>query len=79
MYGSDIWVATGEMLKVLEGFHHRKARSITGMKATLGEGREWEYPLVGAAMEAVGLHHIREYIKMWQETIFGKGGLSPNL
>ena len=22
LYGSDIWVLTGKMLKVLEGFHH---------------------------------------------------------
>ena len=24
-YGSKIWMVTGEMLKVLEGFHHRSA------------------------------------------------------
>ena len=23
LYGSEIWVVTGEMLKVLEGIHHR--------------------------------------------------------
>ena len=26
LYGSNIWVVTGERLKVLEGFHHRAAR-----------------------------------------------------
>ena len=25
LYGSEIWVMTGEMLKVLEGFHYRAA------------------------------------------------------
>ena len=25
LYGSEIWVVTGEMLKVLKGFHYRAA------------------------------------------------------
>ena len=47
---SDIWVVTGEMLKVLEGFHHRADRRITGMTAARGAGREWEYPPVATAL-----------------------------
>ena len=39
LYGSEIWVVTGVMLKVLEGFHHRATRRITGMMATRGAGR----------------------------------------
>ena len=31
LYGSESWVMMGEMLKVLEGFHHRVARQIMGM------------------------------------------------
>ena len=58
LYGSEIWVVTGEMIKVLEGFHHRAARWITGMAETRGAGREWEYPPVVAAMEAAGVHTI---------------------
>ena len=42
LYGNKIWVVTGEMLKVLEGFHHRSERRITGIMATHGAGREWE-------------------------------------
>ena len=38
---SESWVVTGEMLKVLEGFHHWAARRITGMTATREAGREW--------------------------------------
>ena len=34
----EIWVVTGEMLKVLEGFHHQAARRITGMTVTHGAG-----------------------------------------
>ena len=28
MYGSEIWVVTGEMLTVLEGFNHQVSRGI---------------------------------------------------
>ena len=31
LYGRDIWVVTGLMLKILEGFHHRAARRIWKM------------------------------------------------
>ena len=56
--GIEIWVVTVEMLKVLEGFHHWATRQITGMTATRGVDREWEYPPVAAALEATGLHPI---------------------
>ena len=31
LYGSDSWVVTEAMLKVLEGFHHRVAHRIAGI------------------------------------------------
>ena len=37
LYGRKIWVVTGEILKVLKGFHHRAARKITGMTAQCAE------------------------------------------
>ena len=60
---------TGEILKVLEGFRHRAERRITGMMETRGAGREWEYPSVVAAMEAAGLHPIREYSRRRQAAL----------
>ena len=62
IYVRKIWVVIGETLKVLEGFHHRSAREISGMTATHGAGRECEYPPLVATMEATGFHSIREYI-----------------
>ena len=66
-----------EMLNILEGFHHQSARRITGMTATCGVGREWEYPLVAAAMEAAGIHPIREYIRKRQTDIAEKVACRP--
>ena len=34
LYASEIWVVTVEMVKVLEGFHHRSSRQIMGIEAT---------------------------------------------
>ena len=40
LYGSESWVVTGDMLKVLKVFHHYVARRIIGMTATCRLGRE---------------------------------------
>ena len=48
--GSDIWVVTVAVIKVLEGFHHRAARRITGMTHQRAEDGELEYPPVADAM-----------------------------
>ena len=50
LYDREICVVTGEILKVLAGFHHQAARRITGMMAKCGAGGEWEYPLVVEAI-----------------------------
>ena len=72
MYDIESWVATGDMLKVLEGLLHWAYRQIRDMTATFGAGREWEYPTVVAELEAAGLHPIREYIRRQQATISEK-------
>ena len=42
------------------------------MTETCRAGKEWEYPPVVVALEAAGLHPIREYIRRQQETISEK-------
>ena len=69
LYGSESWVVTGDMLKVLKVFHHYVARRIIGMTDTLRSGREWEYPPVMTEMEAVVLHPLREYMCRQQAII----------
>ena len=67
--GSESWVVNGGVLKVLEVFHHRTTRRITGMKTKFRAGREWEYPLVVEALKTTGLHIIRVYIRRQQATV----------
>ena len=77
LYGSDIWVVTGEMLKFLGGFHHQADRHITGMTETHGAGKEWEYAPVVASLEAAGLNPIMYYIMRRQATIAEKMAFCP--
>ena len=44
LYGIKIWVVTGYMINVLEGFHHQLAQKITGIPEKRGAGGEWRYP-----------------------------------
>ena len=64
LYGRDILVVTGWMIKVLTTFHHQAARQITGMTEKRGAGGEWKYT-VEVAMEYVELHPIGVYVKRW--------------
>ena len=41
LYGSEIWVVTGYMLKVLKDFHHQAVRRIMGVTVTHGVGWDW--------------------------------------
>ena len=77
LYGSESWGVIGAILKVLDGFHHREAQRITGMKAWHAEYGDWEYPSVDDALEAAGLWPIKEYTQIWQATISAKLACRP--
>ena len=59
----------GDIIKVLEGFHHWVARRMTGLTEKRGAGGEWEHPPVVEAMEAVEINPIGVYIIRSQATI----------
>ena len=61
-YGGCIWVVTKAMMKVLEGFHHRVARRISGRLARrVGEGG-WDWSSVAETLEAADRWPRKEYI-----------------
>ena len=55
LYGSESWMITGDMLKVLGGFHNWVSRSITGITARHTTSGEWEWPPVAEALETAGI------------------------
>ena len=63
LYGGKIWVATDKTMTVLEGFHHRIAKQISGMTARKGDGREREWDSVDAKLEVTGLWLKREFTR----------------
>ena len=69
LYGSESWMVTRDMLKVLTAFHYQAARRITGKTEKCGSGEKWEYPVVEEVMDSAGLHSIIVYIKRRQMTI----------
>ena len=60
MYGRKIWVVTVAMMMVLGGFHHSIAIQVAGMLARRGDGGEWEWASVDAALEVTRIWPIRE-------------------
>ena len=63
LYGSETWVLTSSMLKVLEGFHNRVARRIAGkMPYYVPTEDRWVYPPTGEALEIAGLYPIQAYL-----------------
>ena len=69
LYGSEIQVVMGAMLKVLEGFHHWVARRFVGKTAFHIVNGEWECPPVQDTLDKSRLYTIKCYIQRWQETI----------
>ena len=51
-------MVTGDMLKLIEGFHHREARRIAEMTAQRTNIREWGWNPVADVLETSGIWPI---------------------
>jgi hypothetical protein len=69
LYGCKAWTVTPRMLRVLEGFHHKVARRISGKMARQTANGTWYYPPLRTALEEAGLFPIQEYIRRRQATL----------
>ena len=72
IYGSESWVVTVAILKVLDIFYHRADGLIVVLTVWCVEDGESEYPMVVDALEAPGLWRINKYMHGWQSTIAEK-------
>ena len=61
IYGSEIWVITDAMMKVLEGFHHHIDRKITGNTERRFGAEGWEGTPMEKEVEASGLWPMQDY------------------
>ena len=70
LYGCETWVISSQVLRVLEGFHHRVARSLSGKRPYyLPAEDQWVYPPIEEALEVAGLYSIDHYIRVRQDTL----------
>ena len=69
LYGSETWVLTQPIKQILNTFHHRCARFITGRFIHPDKDGIWVYPNSQEVLKQAGLTTIEEYIKKWRNTI----------
>jgi hypothetical protein len=70
LYGCETWVITSQVLQVLEGFHNRVARRLSGKRPYLHPvENKWVYPPIAEALEEASLYSIDHYISVRQNTL----------
>lgn len=70
LFGAETWVLTESMFRLLEGFHHRVVRQITGDRTRYCRRTgEWTSTDIAVVMEKAGMFPIREYISRRRSTI----------
>ena len=69
LYGSDTWVLTPHMQRVLGGFHHRVARRMTRQQPQkVRDGGLVYLPMEDETSEA-GLQEVETYVSHHQDTV----------
>ena len=70
LYGCETWVITPQVLRVLEGFHHRVARRLSGRRPYyLPAEDRWVYPPIEEALEVANLFPMKHYIDARQNRL----------
>ena len=66
-YGSEMWVITPHIGRVLVGFHHRVAHKMKGGQPRKGRDGVWIYPLLEEAMAETELQGVDTYVSCQQK------------
>jgi hypothetical protein len=75
LYGSETWVVSKQMMKILRSFHRRCSRYIMGKHIWQDSNGEWHQPSSKEVLEGAGLKTVEEYIEQRKITLmhFVKG------
>ena len=68
LYGSETWVMTPCIGRVLGGFHHRVDRRLRGRQPRIGQGGGWVYLPLEEEMSEAGLNEVETYVYRRQNT-----------
>ena len=66
---ADTWVVSPRIGRTLGGFHHMVDLRLTGMRQRRYKAGRWVYPLLDAAIIAVGLEEVEMYVLCRNNTI----------
>ena len=69
LYGSETWVISKQMLRMLRSFHRRCARFITGKHIWQDKEGNWHHPSSKEVLEMAGLKEIEIYIEQRKSTL----------
>ena len=69
LFGSETWCLSPANLRLLEGFHVRAARRMTGMMPKKKSDDSWEYPDSAEVLKAACLHTVEDYIQVRRHTV----------
>ena len=75
LYGSETWVVSKQMMKILRSFHRRCSRYIMGKHIWQDSNGEWHQPSSKEVLEGAGLKTVEDYIEQRKNTLmnFVKG------
>ena len=68
IYGSETWLITPRIRRVLGRFHYRGDRRLMGRQPQIRQDSGWLYPLMEEAMAESGLQELEAYISCHQST-----------
>ena len=69
LYGSETWVTSKQMIRMLRSFHHRCARFITGKHIWQDTEGNWHCPSSKEVLKMAGLKEIEIYIEQRKTTL----------
>ena len=69
LFGSETWCLSPANLRLLEGFHVRAARRMTGMMPKKKSDGTWEYPDSAEVLKAACLHTVEDHITVRRRTV----------
>ena len=69
LFGSETWILSNQQHKMLESFHRRCVRFLTGDYITKLPNGEWHYPKTEDVMQKAGLKSIKQYIEQRRQNV----------
>jgi hypothetical protein len=80
LFSCETWVISKQIIRCLDGFHHRIARRLTGRHIRpRSDGSDgWIRPAIGPALNEAGMYSMMTYISRRREYLISWAQARPN-